>query len=128
MNFLLDTCTFLWLAASPDRISPKAAAEIDNEFNTLYLSDVSVWEIATKHRIGKLSLPKTPRVWIPAQVNFFLLKQLPVDRDAIFLSGELPLVHRDPFDRLLAAQAQAVGMTILTPDTPFRDLGADIAW
>ena len=128
MNILLDTCTFLWLAASPDRISSAAAAEIDDEVNTLFLSDISVWEIATKYHIGKLPLPQKPRIWIPSQVDFFQLNQSPIEREAMFLSGELPLVHRDPFDRLLAAQAQTLGMTVLTPDTPIRELGADVVW
>jgi PIN domain nuclease of toxin-antitoxin system len=61
VNVLLDTCAFLWLAASPERISAPARTTIDNAQNTLFLSDVSVWEIATKYRIGKLPLPQSPR-------------------------------------------------------------------
>ena len=128
MNLLLDTCAFLWLAASPNAISAAAAAEINNALNSLWLSDVSVWEIATKYRVGKLPLPASPRVWLPAQVNFFQVRYLPIKREAILLSGELPLVHRDPFDRLLSAQAQSEGMSVITPDTPFSKLGAKTIW
>jgi PIN domain nuclease of toxin-antitoxin system len=128
VRVLLDTCTFLWLAASPDRISAAAKTMIDDASNTLLFSDVSVWEIATKHRIGKLPLPQTPRNWVSAQVSFFQLDRLPIDIEAIYLSGELPLVHRDPFDRLLAAQAQSHNLTVLTPDKPFQALGADVLW
>jgi PIN domain nuclease of toxin-antitoxin system len=128
MRVLLDTCTFLWLAASPDRISSKASGVIDDEGNSLLLSDVSIWEIATKHRIGKLPLPQTPRSWVSTQMAFFQLDRLPIDTESIYLSGELPLVHRDPFDRLLAAQAQSQRLTVLTPDEPFEALGADVLW
>jgi PIN domain nuclease of toxin-antitoxin system len=128
VRVLLDTCTFLWLAASPDRISDTAKAAIDDAGNNLLLSDVSVWEIATKHRIGKLPLPQAPRSWVSAQMSFFQLDRLPIDIEAIYLSGELPLIHRDPFDRLLAAQAQGRSLTVLTPDEPFQALGADVLW
>ena len=128
MNVVLDTCTFLWLAASPERISPAARASIDDELNTLFLSDVSVWEITLKHAMGKLSLPAPPRIWVPEQAAFFQLRRLAIEPSVLYLSGELPLVHRDPFDRLLAAQSQCVAMTILTPDQPFRDLGAETIW
>ena len=128
MNVLLDTCTFLWLAASPDRISRSAQEVIDDPDNMLYLSDVSVWEIATKHRMGKLPLPELPRVWVPMQAEFFQLRSLTIERQALYLSGELPLLHRDPFDRLLAAQAQLMNFTVLTPDPPFERLGAQVIW
>lgn len=128
MNVLLDTCTFLWLSASPERISPAAKALIDDERNTLYLSDVSVWEVALKYAVGKLPLPKPPRLWVPAQIAFFQLQRLAIEPLAIYLSGELPLFHRDPFDRLLAAQAQSQAMTVLTPDPPFGPLGASVVW
>jgi PIN domain nuclease of toxin-antitoxin system len=128
VNVLLDTCTFLWLAASPERISAPARAAINDEQNTLFLSDVSVWEIATKYRIGKLPLPEPPRTWVSAQASFFQLERVPVEQEAIYLSGELPLIHRDPFDRLLAAQAQSLTLTVLTPDEPFRALGTTVLW
>lgn len=128
MNVLLDTCAFLWLAASPERISAPARTTIDNAQNTLFLSDVSVWEIATKYRIGKLPLPQPPRAWVSAQASFFQLERLAIEPEAIYLSGELPLVHCDPFDRLLAAQAQSRKLTVLTPDEPFRALGTTVLW
>lgn len=128
MNIVLDTCTFLWLAASPTRISPDAKAALDDERNTLFLSDVSVWEITMKHAVGELPLPTPPRSWVPAQVAFHQLRRLALQEEAIFLSGELPLVHRDPFDRLLAAQAQSEAMPVVTPDAPFSELGASVIW
>ena len=128
MNLLLDTCTFIWLSGSPGRLSAAAQQAIEDEFNTLFLSDVSVWEITMKYALGKLPLPSPPRNWVPAQAAFFQLRRLPLEAEPLYLSGELPMVHRDPFDRLLAAQAQSVSMSVLTPDSPFRDLGAQVIW
>jgi PIN domain nuclease of toxin-antitoxin system len=65
MRLLLDTCAFLWLAGQPMKLSAPAVAAINNAQNTLFLSDVSVWEIVLKHAAGKLPLPEPPRVWLP---------------------------------------------------------------
>ena len=127
-QLLLDTCTFLWLAADPKRISADARAALDDAGNDLFLSDVSVWEIVLKHGAGKLPLPAAPAVWIPAQAAFFQLQRLAIEQDAIYLSSDLPPTHRDPFDRLLAAQARCRAMSVVTPDSPLRDLGADVIW
>ena len=127
-DLLLDTCTFLWLAADPKRISAVARNALDDERNTLFLSDVSVWEIVLKHRAGKLPLPQAPREWVPAQSAFFQLRRAAIEREAIFLTADLPASHRDPFDRLLAAQARSLAMSVVTPDAPFRQLGANVIW
>jgi PIN domain nuclease of toxin-antitoxin system len=65
---------------------------------------------------------------VSAQASFFQLERLAIEPEAIYLSGELPLVHCDPFDRLLAAQAQSRKLTVLTPDEPFRTLGTTVLW
>lgn len=128
LNLLLDTCALLWLAAEPDRLSASARAALDDEANRLFLSDVSIWEIVLKHHAGKLPMPETPRTWIPQQTVFFDLQRQPIDLDSLFRSGELPAIHHDPFDRLLCAQAIVHDFTVLTPDAPFRRLGASTLW
>ena len=128
MRLLLATCSFLWLAGQPTRLSSVATTALNDETNQLLLSDISVWEIVLKQQAGKLPLPEPPRVWIPKHVEFFQLDPLPVATDAIYKSGELPDVHRDPFDRLLAAQAIVDSLKLVTPDRPLRDLGADCLW
>ena len=128
VNLLLDTCTFIWLALPNGRLSPEATRLINLRSTSLFLSDVSVWEICLKHSRGKLKLPAVPRQWLPSRAAFFQAKPLPLDHSAIFRSGELPRVHADPFDRLLAAQAIESGMTILSPDTPISLLGASRIW
>lgn len=128
MRLLLDTCAFLWLAAEPTRLSQAAADAIDDEANDRFLSDVTLWEIALKYFVGKLPLPEPPRAWIPKQIAFFDLQPVSIDAEAIFRSGELPDVHRDPFDRLLAAQAIGGLFRFVSVDKVFDDLGADRLW
>lgn len=128
MRLLLDTCAFLWLATEPARLSTTAAEAIDDESNELFLSDVTLWEITLKHFACKLSLPEPPRIWISKQVSFFDLRPLHIDAEAIFRSGELPTAHRDPFDRLLAAQAIAGSFRFVTVDKAFEDFGVGCLW
>ncbi len=128
MKLLLDTCAFLWLATEPARLSTAAAEAMDDEANERFLSDVTLWEISLKYFAGKLPLPETPRDWIPKQTAFFDLQPLAIDTEAIFRSGELPAVHRDPFDRLLAAQAIGGSFRFVTVDKAFDDLGVDRLW
>ncbi len=128
MIYLLDTCTFLWLAQQPAMISPTAANALNDPDSALFVSDVSLWEITLKHAAGKLPLPDAPRKWVPAKLTRHQLQPLPLRQNAIFLSGELPMTHSDPFDRLLAAQAIDAGLTVLSPDTPLSGLGASRIW
>jgi PIN domain nuclease of toxin-antitoxin system len=128
MNVLLDTCSFLWLAMPQGRLSAAAIQAINDPGNRLFLSDVSLWEITLKHSSGKLPLPAIPREWAPLQMKFHQLERWPLNQDAIYRSGELPRVHLDPFDRLLAAQAMESGMTLLSPDAPLSLLGASRLW
>jgi len=128
VRYLLDTCTFLWLAQQPDMLSARASELLDNAVADLHVSDISIWEITLKHSAGKLPLPEVPKKWIPRKFVYHKLRSLPVTREAIFRSGELPRMHADPFDRLLAAQAIESGLTILSPDTPLSLLGASRIW
>ncbi len=128
VRYLLDTCTFLWLALPQGKLSAQATATINDPASELFLSDVSTWEITLKHTAGKLPLPDLPRRWLPSRAAFFRLTTLPLTQDAIFRSGELPKLHMDPFDRLLAAQVLETQMTILSPDAPISMLGAARVW
>jgi PIN domain nuclease of toxin-antitoxin system len=106
---LLDTCVFLWLATEPSRLSQAATAAFDDDQNELFLSDASVWEITLKHQAGKLPLPDVPRLWVPAELQFHGIQSVPISSEAMFVATELPGDHRDPFDRLIAAQVQLGG-------------------
>jgi PIN domain nuclease of toxin-antitoxin system len=128
VRLLLDTCAFLWLAQEPDKISSASAKLIDDQDNELFLSDVSILEIVMKNSAGKLPLPAEPEVWISDKMEFHQLTSIRLSEKEIFLSGKLPRVHNDPFDRLLVAQAILNGMTLLSPDIPMSKLGASQIW
>lgn len=128
MRYLLDTCVFLWVSQQPSMLSSAVTDACNDPASELFVSDVSVWEVVLKHSMGKLPLPCLPRTWIPGKFEFHQFKPLAVNQDSIYLSGELPRVHADPFDRLLAAQAITRGMTILSPDMPLSLMGASRMW
>lgn len=128
MRLLLDTCAFLWLTLKPGALSFRAAESINDSSNDLFVSDVSVWGIVLKHTAGKLPLPEPPQAWIPKQTAFFQLHSVKITSQALFRSGELPSVHRDPFDRLLAAQALVENFQFVSPDPPFRGFGVNCLW
>ena len=116
MKILVDTHVFLWMAMTPMRLSGRVRALLADTANELFLSDASVWEIAIKYKTGRLELSGEPSLWIPFRVERHYLTELTIRRDHIFRAGGLPLHHRDPFDRLLVAQAQVEGLTLLTAD------------
>ena len=128
MHALLDTCTFMWLAFEPERISAVARKILDDPGTVRRLSQASVLEIVLKYRAGKLPLPEAPDVWIPSRREFFQLENLALDERVIYRSGNLPDGHDDPFDRLIAAHAIESGSTLLSPDTPLSLLGAARLW
>ena len=128
MKCLLDTCAFLWMSQAPRELSPAASSAINDPDTQLFVSVVSIWEIVMKHSAGKLPLPGPPRSWVAEKLEYHKVAVLELNPSAIFTSGELPRVHNDPFDRLLAAQAMEAGMTILSPDVPISLLGASRVW
>jgi PIN domain nuclease of toxin-antitoxin system len=82
----------------------------------ILLSDASVWELCLKWQAGKVELPAPPRRWIGEQVQAWGIERLPIEPEHCYRTTELPQLHRDPFDRLLVAQAIAHGALIVTPD------------
>lgn len=128
MKILLDTCTFIWLASDPRQLSPRAASLIKNQANQVWISPVNVWEIITKRRSGKMVLKgKISRI-IREQVRKNALRVLPVRLKHVLVNRTLPLIHKDPFDRILVCQAIAAGMTIVTPDHNIRQYPVPTEW
>ena len=84
--------------------------------------------MVAKYRAGKLTCPQPPEKWIPSRRAYFQIKNLPLDELLIYGSGKLPDVHRDPFDRLIAAHAMQAGCTVISPDTELGLLGASRLW
>ncbi len=128
MKLLLDTCTLLWLAAEPDRLSEKAAKAIGDTGHELLFSDASIWEICLKWQSGKLTLPDPPRNWCEDQTSTWKIGSCPIARSHMCRVVELPLHHKDPFDRLLVAQALEERMTIVTPDPHIRNYPVSWLW
>ena len=116
MNLLLDTCTFLWIAADASDLSKNARELFLDRENEVYLSAVSAWEISVKNALGKLPLPTSPDMFVPFQRERHGIAALPLDEIAALQLPKLPALHQDPFDRMLICQAIAAGLVILTPD------------
>jgi PIN domain nuclease of toxin-antitoxin system len=116
MRILLDTQCWLWMTLSPERFSAAARAVVEAEGNALYLSAASVWEIAIKHALRKLRLPEPPVTYVPARVAALGIQPLAIEHQHVLHVATLPAHHRDPFDRLLVAQAQLDDLPILTAD------------
>ena len=116
MRILLDTQCWLWMAASPEKLSARARALVQSADNELYLSAASALEIAIKHALGKLRLPEPPQRWVPSRVDALRVWPLDIEHTHALQVATLPAHHRDPFDRLLIAQAQVEDLPILTAD------------
>ncbi len=116
MKILLDTCTFLWLTAGSEELSPKAIKAFSDPKNEVYLSAVSAWEISVKYRIRKLPLPLAPDQFIPKERKRHLIAPLALSEQDTLHLCKLPTPHKDPFDRMLVCQAIEHSLTILTPD------------
>jgi PIN domain nuclease of toxin-antitoxin system len=125
---ILDTCTFIWLCAEPARLSKTVRGAIDDPGTELVLADVSVLEIALKWQAGKITLPEPPRVWVERQTGIWFIRSLPILREHVYRTCELPEHHRDPFDRLLIAAALTEGATILTPDPAIHRYPVSWRW
>ena len=128
MKYLLDTEVWLWSLADPDRIDPEARQLIAEGQEELYLSAASSWEISIKSALGKLRLPLPPARFVPETLAAQGIRPLSITHAHALGVSELPLHHKDPFDRLLIAQALAEGMTILTADRSFARYGVDVFW
>src|SRR5690349_21779316 len=106
MILLLDTHTFIWWDSEPERLSETAFALCKDQTNTLLLSMASAWEIQIKYQLGKLNLRMPLADIVSSQQGSNGLKFLPISFSHILALQNLPMAHRDPFDRLLAAQAK----------------------
>lgn len=129
MTHLLDTHALLWAWTDPSRLGTHARAVIGARSSTLLVSAVSAWEIAVKHRLGKLPGAEGVIAGYGRSVARLGGRSLPVTEDHALLAGGLDWSHRDPFDRMLAAQAMVEGCPLVTQDSAFRDLpGVRIVW
>lgn len=128
MRVLLDTATFLWLVLDAPQLSETARNEVTDPGNEVLLSAVSAWEIAVKHRLGRLPLPEDPRLLVPRARDAHGIGSMAFDEESALQLGVLPDLHRDPFDRMLVCQAIVHGMAIATPDEAIRAYPVRTLW
>jgi len=116
MKLLLDTHVFLWFISGDKRLSERARQAIQNRDNSVYLSVASVWEAVVKHQLGKLPFPQPPQEFLPLQRERHHIESLAIDEATVRHLPKLPLLHRDPFDRILVCHALQHSLTIVTVD------------
>ena len=126
MRVLLDTNVILDLARSPEVLNDDVVRMLSDDTTTCVVPVVAVWEIAIKWRLGKLTLPTTPSGWARTMVREFGAEVLPVTLNHAVAVAELPDHHRDPFDRLLIAQATVERLPIVTSDSSFAAYDVDV--
>ena len=115
MRLLLDTHVWLWMLAAPERLGD-ARATLENADHELLLSAASSWEIAIKHDLGRLRLPQPPDLFVPDRIRASGVVPIAIDHVHALEAGRLPRHHRDPFDRILVAQARQLDVPIVTAD------------
>jgi PIN domain nuclease of toxin-antitoxin system len=116
MKLLLDTHLLLWAAGEPRRLSKAARALIDNPDNELLFSAASLWEVVIKRGLGRKDFKVDARLLRRGLLDNGY-RELPILSDHVVATESLPLIHRDPFDRILVAQATVEGITLLTIDS-----------
>ena len=128
MAFLLDTHALLWWLAEPERLSPVVHATLSDPDQSVFISAASAWEIATKHRLGRL-----PTAEVLLQEGWALMERqgfqpLPVNWSHGLRAGRYAMPHRDPFDRLLAAQAELEQLILITLDPALAPFPCQTLW
>jgi PIN domain nuclease of toxin-antitoxin system len=128
VKVLLDTCTLIWATLSPSSLSREARETIADEGNVILVSAASAWEISTKVRLGKLpGAEKLERDYLDVMedAGYTLLD---IDTESALRAGRLVAEHRDPFDRMLAAQALGQDIPVLSPDPQLDQFGVRRIW
>jgi PIN domain nuclease of toxin-antitoxin system len=128
LRLLLDTHVFLWWVAADPRLSRRARTAIARGENEVYLSAASGWEMAIKAGLGRLQVADDLERFVPEQMAMNGIGGLPVTFAHALRVHSLPAHHRDPFDRLLVAQAQIEGLAIVTGDPQIAQYGVRTVW
>jgi PIN domain nuclease of toxin-antitoxin system len=128
VKYLLDTGVWLWSLWQPERISPDGRAVLADLSHQVFLSAVTSWEVAIKSAAGKLNLPEAPGTYVPRRMADQGLRPLPVSHQHALAVYGLPDHHRDPFDRLLIAQANLEDMTLVTADRMIKKYPVQLLW
>jgi PIN domain nuclease of toxin-antitoxin system len=128
VKFLVDTCTFLWIVGGVEALPARVVHAFRDPDHEIYLSAASAWEIALKEARGRLPLPEPAHQFVTAEREAHGIAPLPIDEESALHLSRLPVLHRDPFDRMLVSQAIVHGLTILTPDPLITQYPARTLW
>lgn len=128
MRALLDTHTFLWWIIDSPKLSSRVRKIISDGKNELFLSAASAWEIAIKAQLGRIQIPDKPELFISGQMVANAIQGLPIQISHAVHVYNLPSYHRDPFDRILVAQAQLEGLPVLTNDPQISHYPVKTIW
>ena len=128
MNLLLDTHVFIWWASEPTKLSSKVLELFEDTDNILVLSVASVWEMQIKMQLGKLDLNMPIEDLIESQQQANDIRILPVNLHHVYSLSTLPPHHNDPFDRLLIAQSNSEGFTLVSKDQKLKTYASNIIW
>src|SRR5947209_2704124 len=128
MKLLLDTVTFLDAVLRPEDLSLRARDLLLDPENERYVSIASSWEIVIKYSLGKLTLPAAPELFISEHRNKLAADVLLIDEESVLHIPRLPLLHHDPFDRILICQALVHALVFVTPDPRIAKYPVRIAW
>ncbi|MBW1750984.1 MAG: type II toxin-antitoxin system VapC family toxin [Deltaproteobacteria bacterium] len=128
MRYLLDTHVFLWMAAAPEKLSQKVKGIVSRKNNHLHLSAASGWEISLLNNLGRIELPDDPKRFVPEAMQLLQVAPIPIGFSTAISAAALPLIHRDPFDRIIIAEAKKEKMTILTKDKQFSAYEIQSLW
>jgi PIN domain nuclease of toxin-antitoxin system len=126
VKLLLDTHVWLWWNTEPERLSATARRQIADAANDVFLSSASVWEMAIKRTLGKLSLPEPVAAYVTRRLATDDIRSLSVTIDHAAAVETLEMLHRDPFDRLLIIQARHEGLRLLTADDVVLAYGSPV--
>lgn len=128
MNLLLDTHAFLWAVVEPRLLSAKVRRLLEDPVTGTIVSAASAWEIATKFRLGRLPSAAAVVADYAAAISGLQARPLPIRDSHALRAGGLPQAHRDPFDRLLVAQAEIEELTLVSKDRALRQFGVELLW
>lgn len=128
MKLLLDTHVFVWRLASPERLPSSVSAALDDTHHEILVSSASAWEIATKHRLGRWPGSEVVVATFSHAVRELDGTELAITAAHALTAGGFDVPHRDPFDRMLAAQAMIEGATLVSADRAFERFPVDLLW
>jgi len=126
VRLLIDTQCWLWMHLAPERFSQKTRRLLRRRETDVLLSVASIWEIAIKHGLGKLRLPEPVERWVPSRIQLGQTAIVAIEVPHALRVATLPPLHRDPFDRLIVAQALVEGVPLVTADPALGDYGIDV--